>query len=745
MKLKKMIIQNYRQFKDITINYHDNLTILAGANNSGKTSLVEIYNTIFNDNEKKFLITDISITHLKQSIKNLCTIIKSSFTSLSITENISNELIANIEKEYVLLKKQEKDGIEKAIIVAIEISYDKNESISYFSDYLMELDENDTSFYFINRLEFNFSAFKKLLIYKAEKIIPYLKNQEDISLNSLISNLYEEALENKIYFSDKYYNFEEVMTPKEFRKLFHFGYIKATRQLNDEKSDTYFSLSKEILANFKLTNEWEELKNTLPEDISNSINLNTINNQIKENSLNGLENILKDISSILDYEPSKFFLKSEINEEILIRFLLSILRVNYEFEDNNILGEFTQGLGVSNLIFICLRIDRFIKKYDYQKVNFFVIEEPEAHMHPQMERILVNYISEALTMKEKKIQGIITTHSHEIVKTSQIDNIRILRGIELFNSKLYDMSEFKLNLNNDEERYFFTFLFSINYSNLIFANKIIMYEGDTEKLYLENLLNNELFRNLSQQYISFLQVGGAYAHWYRKLIYFLEIKTLILTDIDYLKGIINIEEILKSESTNEGLKEYYRDKQTLILLKSKYLIKCVECENKEKNCYYFNSSHLQIEKARNIEQKVCKDIEVDDEIKMLQTKPIDIKKIYSWEKEEDSLLRVCTQSVEDGYARTLEEAMLCKLFNIKVDDFKTKEEWKELKKETKLKFSIPNTNILSNNTEKISVRDILCATENKKTDFMYSVILNNKQLEMLPNYIKEGLDWLVRK
>lgn len=42
MKLKKMEIENYRQFQDAVINFDDELTVLAGANNSGKTSIIEL-------------------------------------------------------------------------------------------------------------------------------------------------------------------------------------------------------------------------------------------------------------------------------------------------------------------------------------------------------------------------------------------------------------------------------------------------------------------------------------------------------------------------------------------------------------------------------------------------------------------------------------------------------------------------------------------------------------------------------
>lgn len=42
MKLVKMIINNYRQFEKAVLDFDDNVTIIAGANNSGKTSLITL-------------------------------------------------------------------------------------------------------------------------------------------------------------------------------------------------------------------------------------------------------------------------------------------------------------------------------------------------------------------------------------------------------------------------------------------------------------------------------------------------------------------------------------------------------------------------------------------------------------------------------------------------------------------------------------------------------------------------------
>lgn len=63
--------------------------------------------------------------------------------------------------------------------------------------------------------------------------------------------------------------------------------------------------------------------------------------------------------------------------------------------------------------------------------------------------------------------------------------------------------------------------------------------------------------------------------------------------------------------------------------------------------------------------------------------------------------------------------------------------WEELKDETNFKFSISNKKAI------ISIRDIVKSLN--KTNFMYSIIMNNKAIEVLPNYIEEGLLWLDKK
>ena len=49
MKLENIIIENYRQFDTAELAFDQGITILAGANNSGKTSLINLIRSVFVD------------------------------------------------------------------------------------------------------------------------------------------------------------------------------------------------------------------------------------------------------------------------------------------------------------------------------------------------------------------------------------------------------------------------------------------------------------------------------------------------------------------------------------------------------------------------------------------------------------------------------------------------------------------------------------------------------------------------
>ena len=109
-----------------------------------------------------------------------------------------------------------------------------------------------------------------------------------------------------------------------------------------------------------------------------------------------------------------------------------------------------------------------------------------------------------------------------------------------------------------------------------------------------------------------------------------------------------------------------------------------------------------------------------------------------WIKNADSeLIKVVSQGENDNYTRTLEEAMLYKLLEITVESKKSSDWWANQISANSIKLDI------STRKKNITVRDILNENKNNKTDFMYSIILAELHLKALPDYIKEGLMWLI--
>ena len=82
--------------------------------------------------------------------------------------------------------------------------------------------------------------------------------------------------------------------------------------------------------------------------------------------------------------------------------------------------------------------------------------------------------------------------------------------------------------------------------------------------------------------------------------------------------------------------------------------------------------------------------------------------------------------------------MLAKYYKLNAFKNKNRSSWIKLKTKDKLKYTIPQKNA------RYCIRDIVAHSSNAKTDFMYSVILNNYTERILPKYIREGLLWLIQ-
>ena len=714
MKLESIIVENYRQFEKVELSFDMGITILAGANNSGKTSLIALIKNIFIAEKTPYCISDIPANNIQEWLDFAYPLFKDFFTSGKTSEFVDSDLVNAIIPNDETLPKH----LINTTNVKIHVSYNPViDDIKLFADYIMDLDEEKHDFYFMYNYEIVRTRFVRAIVNDYSKIksrfeeinedIQKLKDSEDEKLNDnillkerylkqLITSFYVQSTVSNGYFCDKEYKnkckFDEI---KELRQLFHFCFIKASRPLDDDESDNSRLLSKQMIKIAKQDESWNDLIKRLPDELLKPIQEKDFNKVVRDTSLTSLKDTITALEQTNGGRSGELMLDMQVTEEDISDLLQRITTATYNVS-GYYLGESSQGLGYSNLIYILMQLKEYERSVDPLKVNMFFLEEPESHMHPQMQQVFIRYL---LDYYQPILQGLVTTHSNEIVRFAGVSRLRVLRHAENFKSNLYNLSLLLSDLKDSERLQdnelanFFDWFFEIGYSEIVFADKAIFYEGDTERLFIRKAMTLDKYKKLSQQYVAFIQVGGAYAKNYEKLIRMLGIKSLIITDIDYDKAEISVSEIPKSLITNATIKHFYAE-------------------------FYGNNQPT-------------------------------VSNLYKWKEDKgnciDDLINICFQTNTDGYARTLEEAMLNKFFNQDVSQTYKKSEWITKREASKLLFSIPkkiNDRKITDN-DIISIRDIVLSTSGKKTDFMYSVIINGYVEIMMPDYIDGGLKWLM--
>jgi len=158
-------------------------------------------------------------------------------------------------------------------------------------------------------------------------------------------------------------------------------------------------------------------------------------------------------------------------------------KVVYEDESGYFLSEAHNGLGYTKLIYIVLQLVSFFEDYNARQpisgTHLLFVEEPEAHLHPQMQSVFIRSVTEYIKSKNWNAQLVITTHSSHIIAESGFKGIRyfdISRGV----LRIKDLTNFRGDLTRRDKTSTLQFLeqyMELRRCDMFFADKIILIEG----------------------------------------------------------------------------------------------------------------------------------------------------------------------------------------------------------------------------------------------------------------------------
>ena len=216
--------------------------------------------------------------------------------------------------------------------------------------------------------------------------------------------------------------------------------------------------------------------------------------------------------------------------QILERLELDLL----EGPDGKARGNY--GLGSNNLLFMACELLLLGKEPD--GLPLLLIEEPEAHLHPQRQLRLMEFLEAAAQPTvhpvRRHVQVIVTTHSPNLTSKIPLKNLVLLH-----HQRAFSLAEGETNLSENDYRFLQRFL-DVTKANLFFARGLIVVEGDGESILLPTLAR-VLGRDLTEHGVSIVNVGGTGLRRYARILQrrdatkgVLAIPTACLADMDVM-------------------------------------------------------------------------------------------------------------------------------------------------------------------------------------------------------------------
>jgi len=496
MKLKKIVIENVKSFKDKTeINLSDNLNVFVGPNGGGKSNFLDIVTITLRHFFIKFYILnrgqqgnqwfeDIQEENIFNQIDNFLSKYignENANSLIELTFVIASEDIDNIkyirdfkdklEKIYKSYRNKPLDNLNIVNSWNPELFYE-NKELTYTINNLNISGNNDPSgttfLQYLNYFELIKIVGSKIPEFQLNPLLLHFSPYRFLNQQSLIANLSGTNLND---LARKYAG----STSKDLTTLidlaiYYFGEKRRKFELEGGNYQEKFKKDHEVelVTKYlqKMGYDW-------------GIECTDLYRNIYEIKL------LKGVKKLSISQASS-------GEKEILNFLLGLFTLN-------------------------------VKK------GLVMIDEPELHLHPKWQKILVELFQEF--SEQYNNQFIVATHAPNFINEKTISSvIRIYRENEISKNvqpEIESLPSVKelLHLVN-----------TFNNEKIYFADKVVLVEGLSDRIIFEKLI--EKFHDFEGEIVEVLEVNGKHnLAKYRNFLDLFKIKNYIIADLDYVADI----------------------------------------------------------------------------------------------------------------------------------------------------------------------------------------------------------------